>query len=196
MLVVTCRGYCVSVVFLFLLRFPHRGGHKGESRPAKEISGKRDIYQVLANGGLAGFLGMMALFIPAYRDLFLFLLVCSLSAATADTVSSELGSAYGKRFFNILTFRKDTCGENGVVSLEGFVFGLAGSCILACIYAYFVPSAWNLFWLVVISGTVGNVADSILGASLERSGRIGNNAVNFLNTLSGSLSGWILILIR
>ena len=36
-------------------------------------------------------------------------------------------------------------------------------------------------------GTVGNLTDSVLGATLERQQRLSNNAVNFLNTLVGAL---------
>jgi uncharacterized membrane protein len=41
-------------------------------------------------------------------------------------------------------------------------------------------------WLLV-AGTAGNLADSVLGATLERRGVLDNNTVNFLNTLTGAL---------
>ena len=44
----------------------------------------------------------------------------------------------------------------------------------------------NFFWIVV-GGTIGNIADSLLGANLERRKLLNNNAVNFLNTLIGAL---------
>jgi uncharacterized membrane protein len=47
------------------------------------------------------------------------------------------------------------------------------------------------FWLIVLTGTIGNLADSILGATYERKGAIGNNAVNFLNTLIAALLIWL-----
>jgi len=43
------------------------------------------------------------------------------------------------------------------------------------------------FCLIIIAGTAGNLTDSILGAVLERRGIIGNNMVNFLNTLTAAL---------
>jgi uncharacterized protein (TIGR00297 family) len=93
---------------------------------------------------------------------------------------------YGKRFFNIISFRADRCGMDGVISLEGTLIGIAGSCIIAAIYA--LGSGWDInFCFIVIAGTIGNLTDSILGALFERKGKIGNDAVNFLNTLAAAL---------
>jgi uncharacterized protein (TIGR00297 family) len=156
--------------------------------------GRRDSLQVLANGGIAGLLGLAALAFPEYGYSILIVLGSSLSSATADTISSELGSLYGKRFVNVLTFRPDRRGENGVVSQEGFLFGVLGSSVIALAYGLSVEFRLTPILIIIISGTIGNLVDSILGATLERDGRIKNNGVNFLNTFCGALSGFILIL--
>jgi uncharacterized protein (TIGR00297 family) len=158
----------------------------------KEETIKRDAVQVLANGGIAGLCGLAALMFPYNLSLFIFLLAASLSSAIADTLSSELGTVYGKNFVNILSLKKDKKGLDGVVSLEGTLIGIAGSFIIALLYSW--VSGWTYYsTLIVIAGTIGNFADSILGASLERKGIIGNNAVNFLNTLIASLSAFLLL---
>jgi uncharacterized membrane protein len=41
----------------------------------------------------------------------------------------------------------------------------------------------------LLAGFTGNIADSILGASLERKGWIKNDLVNLLNTLVAALVG-------
>jgi uncharacterized protein (TIGR00297 family) len=143
---------------------------------------RRTAAQVLANGGVAGLAAILILLIPFHIDLLLLALAASLSSATADTLSSELGVIYGRRFYNILTLRKDTRGENGVVSAEGTLIGLAGSFMIAGAYAI-AHGYGNNFWLIVSAGTVGNLADSVLGAALERRALITNDWVNFLNTL-------------
>jgi uncharacterized protein (TIGR00297 family) len=151
----------------------------------------RTASQVLANGGVAAACGILAYIFPGHKAMLILMIAASLSSATADTLSSELGTLYGKRFYNILSFRKDIRGENGVVSLEGTLLGLAGSFIIAAIH----PIAYgysNAFITILIAGTLGNITDSILGAALERKGYIENDAVNFLNTLVGALVAFVI----
>jgi uncharacterized protein (TIGR00297 family) len=157
--------------------------------------GRRNSLQVLANGGIAGLLGLAALLFPQFGHSILIIMAASFSSATADTISSELGSLYGKKFVNILTFRSDRRGEDGVVSREGFLFGVVGSSMIAFAYALSAEFSLATILIIIISGTIGNVVDSILGATLERNGKIKNDAVNFLNTFCGALSGFILLLI-
>jgi uncharacterized protein (TIGR00297 family) len=116
----------------------------------------------------------------------------SLAAATADTLSSELGTLLGRRFYNVVTFRSDRRGLDGVVSLEGTVAGAIGAGLIALVYA--TGHVWNteLIW-ILFAGITGNFIDSLLGAILERKGFIGNNAVNFLNTAAGAAVCLLLI---
>ncbi|SFQ48499.1 TIGR00297 family protein [Hymenobacter arizonensis] len=149
--------------------------------------GPRTAGQVLANAGVAGLLGTLAWLIPAVAPLAPLLVAGSFAAATADTLSSELGNVYGRRYYHVLTGRPDRRGENGVVSLEGTLLGLAGSALVAAVYC--LASGWGpAFGWLLVAGTAGNLADSVLGATLERRGYVGNNAVNAVNTLVGALT--------
>lgn len=142
----------------------------------------RSMLQVLANAGTAGLAGLVVILCPRLAHLLLPAVAAAFASATADTLSSELGMVYGRKFFNIISFKPDTCGQDGVISLEGTLIGILGSCIIAGIYA--LGWGWGISVLfIVFSGTIGNMTDSVLGALLERKGLIGNNAVNFLNTL-------------
>ncbi|MGY3090794.1 uncharacterized protein (TIGR00297 family) [Hymenobacter sp. UYAg731] len=153
---------------------------------AEENKGRRTTGQVVANAGVAGLLGLLAWQLPAYAPLAGLMLAGSFAAATADTLSSELGNVYGRRYYNILTLRPNTRGLNGVVSLEGTALGLAGTAVLAV--AYCLGFGWGpAFGWLLVAGTAGNLADSVLGATLERRGFLSNNAVNSLNTLTGAL---------
>jgi len=152
---------------------------------AEENRGQRTAGQVLANAGVAAALSLLSCLWPAFAPLGLLMVAGSLAAATADTMASELGNVYGRRYVNILTFRPDTRGENGVVSLEGTLLGGAGSCIIAA--AYGLGAGWGpACWWLLVAGTVGNLLDSVLGATLERQGLLSNNGVNALNTLAGA----------
>lgn len=157
---------------------------------AEKNKGQRTASQVLANGGVAALAGLLAIIYPQYLMAWQLAAAASLAAASADTLSSELGSVYGRNFYNILTFKKDTCGLDGVVSLEGTLWGMAGSLVIALIYmAAYSYSAFT--WWILLAGFTGNVADSVLGAAFERKGWIKNDQVNFLNTLIAAFVGLI-----
>ena len=167
----------------------------------------RNTGQVIANGGTAAILGLLAALIPAEKPLFSLMLAASLSSATGDTLSSELGMLYGRRPFNILTGKREEKGLDGVISLEGLLIGIAGSAVIAAAWlALKGPSplgsaaienaaGWWCFWIILLSGLLGNLADSLLGATLERKGLLSNDAVNFCNTMiaalgAGALAGF------
>jgi uncharacterized protein (TIGR00297 family) len=165
---------------------PRAKAHMGAAAQSTRTTG-----QVLANGGVAAMAGLGIIYFPGHRQTLEILMAASLSSATADTLSSELGMAYGRRYYNVLTWRPDQRGFDGVVSLEGILIGVAGSSVIALLYA--AGHGWNSgFWIIVLSGTIGNLTDSILGASLERKGWMGNDGVNFLNTLLAGLLGGLL----
>jgi uncharacterized protein (TIGR00297 family) len=162
---------------------------------AERNKGRRTASQVLANGGVAGILALLAVIYPDKADLFTLLVAGVFSSATADTLSSELGSVYGSRFYNILSFRRDTRGLDGVISAEGSLIGICGSLLVALVTS--VGYGWGLHILwIVIAGTVGNLTDSVLGATMERRHLIPNDVVNFLNTLAGALVMFLLLKVQ
>ena len=163
--------------------------HKDEKN-INEATQTRTDWQVLANGGVSTILAVIAFIKHGLSPLLLVMMAGSFASAMADTLSSELGIIYGKRFFNIITFKKDQRGLDGVVSIEGTLIGLAGSAAIA--FQFGLYTDWSNFVIIILAGLTGNVFDSILGATLERKGVIGNNMVNLLNTLTGALVCYML----
>ena len=165
---------------------------KQQFKSADDRSSKRNAGQGLANGGVAAITGVLVCIVPAEEELFRLMMAASLASAMADTLSSELGMIYGQRFYNVITFKRDKKGLDGVISIEGLLIGIIGSAIIVVIYAF--GFGWDMKVLfIIIAGTMGNLSDSVLGAWLERKHYIGNDTVNFLNTLIAALSIWLFV---
>ena len=139
---------------------------------------KRMVENVLGNG-------LVALIFAMQGNLFGF--AASLASATADTMSSEIGVLSKKKPVNILDFKTVMKhGANGGISTLGNIMTFVGSISIAgaCLFLF---GGWTLFWIVLWSGVFGCIVDSVLGATLENDGVIGNHLVNLLSTLSAGL---------
>lgn len=189
-------GFLMLVTFFLLgtLATSWEKDKKNQFKSGSDRATARDARQVLANGGVPAMLGLLVLWYPHHAGYFRLMMAAALSSATADTLSSELGMLYGRWFFNIITFRQERKGLDGVISITGLLIGIAGSAIIAFIYCFGAFGS-KRFGLIIIVGLIGNLADSVLGALYERKGLIGNNMVNFLNTLIAALSIWLLSLL-
>ncbi|RYZ93210.1 MAG: DUF92 domain-containing protein, partial [Sphingobacteriaceae bacterium] len=129
----------------------------------------------------AAVMGVCAYAFPHYASVFQLMMAGALASATSDTLSSELGMVYGSGTYNILTFKKDKKGMDGVVSVEGTIIGAWGGAIIANIFLIGFGNYYAVI-TIIVAATVGNLTDSVLGATLERRQVIGNNMVNFLST--------------
>jgi uncharacterized protein (TIGR00297 family) len=158
---------------------------------AEKNKGRRTTTQVMANGTVAAITGLLAWLYPSQKNLFLVMIATSFASATADTLSSELGTVYGRKFYNIITLKKDARGSDGVISIEGTIIGIIGSGLIAVIYALGYGMDKNFLW-IMIAGTIGNLTDSLLGATLERKNLLHNDIVNFINTLIAAIAGLLL----
>jgi uncharacterized membrane protein len=67
---------------------------------------------------------------------------------------------------------------------------VSGTICAVCQWVDLLLPRW--FWLATLSGFAGMLLDSVLGATIERPGRLGNNSVNFI---SGAFSAFVAILI-
>ncbi|MCI4669922.1 MAG: DUF92 domain-containing protein [Bacteroidia bacterium] len=163
---------------------------------AQENEGKRSINNALANAGIAGFCGACAWIFHPQQELFLLMLMASIASALGDTMASELGNLYGKRYINILSFKADQRGNDGAISLEGSFAGLIGCVIIVLGFTLTQGSLLKGTELAILGGFLGVMVDSALGASLQRKGYLNNDTVNFSMTLFSALfAGGLYLLI-
>jgi len=141
----------------------------------------RTARQVLANLGVAAACGVA--YAASGRTILLLTLAAALSEAAADTVSSEVGQAVIDKARLITTWQEVPAGTDGGISMAGSLAGVAAAVAVSvvCVLTHLLP--WRWLALSAAAAVVGMVADSFLGASLQRRGWLNNDAVNFLSTL-------------
>ncbi len=117
--------------------------------------------------------------------------------ATADTVSSEIGQAFGGRPVVLMTMRRVDPGTDGGVTLVGALAGIAGGVIVAAVGMWALRLSVSQAGIAFFAGICGLFFDSFLGATVERRGWIGNDLVNFSSTVFAAalalVSLWALV---
>jgi uncharacterized protein (TIGR00297 family) len=109
-------------------------------------------------------------------------MLSALAEATADTVSSEIGQAAGGMPFLLTNLRRVAPGTDGAVSAVGTLAGIAAAVAVAISAKPAIGVGAVGIIQVVLAATAGLFFDSLLGATLERRGWIGNDTVNFAST--------------
>lgn len=106
-----------------------------------------------------------------------------LAEAAADTVSSEIGQASSNVPHLITTWEEVPAGTDGGVSMQGTFAGIAAAALVggACVPVGLL--SWKEAGIAAVAGVAGSVADSYLGALLERRQKLNNDVVNLLATL-------------
>ena len=149
--------------------------HTTEKEALKVIHQKgnrRDLFQVLANGGIGT---LMALLFGITRNPAWALgFAVSFASSNADTWASELGVLSRRVPVSLPGFRPVPRGISGGVSVAGCAASLAGAVFIALIFAAgdrrlhlfsggFIP----VTAFVAVAGFLGSLLDSILGGTLQ-----------------------------
>ncbi|MBS1823221.1 MAG: DUF92 domain-containing protein [Acidobacteria bacterium] len=158
------------------------GRSRKEKRGLAEGRRGRHASQIAAN------LGVAALFAAAgyYQGC-----VAALAEAAADTASSEIGQTIGGSVRLLTAWKTVPAGTNGGVTVAGTIAAIAGAAItvlVAALNRVLWPHAATIF----ASACAGVFFDSLLGATVENRGWIGNDLVNFASTLFAALLATLL----
>lgn len=104
-----------------------------------------------------------------------------ISAALADTMSSEIGMLSKKKPLLITNFQEVETGTDGGITFLGSISAFIGAGLIALMH-YALYSSVFFAGIILFAGLIGSFADSILGAVFERKGKLSNTLVNFIST--------------
>jgi uncharacterized protein (TIGR00297 family) len=191
LVVVLGAGWAGWVVLLLTFSLASACTRLGRARKmaagiAEGRGGRRGPGNALANTGLAAW---AALLMPGLPDpsVGAIALVASLATAGSDTVASEVGKAFGRTTWSVLTWRRVPAGTTGAASLEGTLAGLLSAALIA-----WAAAALNLIpeaAVPIIAGaaTAASLVEGLLGATLETRGMLNNDTLNAVNAGIGTL---------
>jgi len=151
----------------------------------------RAAWQVLANLAVAGACAA-AYGLLAHKDTLLLAMAAALCEAVADTVSSELGQVASQTARLITNWQQVAAGTDGGVTWVGTLAGAIASSLIAagCLAVGLIAPRGVA--VAAAAGTIGMLADSYMGALLERQGVLNNDAVNFLGTVTAAALAFLL----
>jgi uncharacterized protein (TIGR00297 family) len=176
-------GFAALLAVFILTWLSTRVGYgRKQSQGTAERRAGRSASQVFANLGVACFCAI--LYATVWRDpRLLIALGAALAEAAADTVSSEIGQAVDDVPRLVTNWKPVPAGTDGAITLAGTAAGVGAA--IAVSLTGVVPS--RVAPICAAAGILGMFADSLLGATLERRGFLGNNAVNFASTAIAAL---------
>ena len=197
------RGVLAPLVLLFVLTFlSTRAGKQKKARAGlSEDRRGRSAAQVIANLATAalsislpGFYFVMSWKVCCgpllYRWVYpamAIMCIAALVEATADTVSSEIGQAFGGAPVMLVGLRRVDVGTDGAVTLLGSGAGVVAGVLVAAVGAWALRLSVTDGAIAWIAGVCGLFFDSLLGATVEKRGWLGNDLVNFSSTLFAAI---------
>lgn len=173
--------WVIMVVFFgsstLLTRFQDDNEIKKEAIQLAEKGGQRDMWQVLANGGIPLALAIYSLTLnnPGEIDLtssVAITIVISFAVVNADTWATELGVTSTSPPYWILDPRKTVPrGTSGGISPRGLVASLSASLLIATLFGLGLllldQFTSSIVITITFSGLIGSLFDSLLGATIQ-----------------------------
>ncbi|NMB78343.1 MAG: TIGR00297 family protein [Methanomicrobiales archaeon] len=147
-------------------------------------SGARGYRNVFANGIVAA---AAAVLFGVFQDpVYIVMYVGCVATAAADTLASEIGVTGGVPYL-ITTFKQVPIGTNGGVTLTGEVVAVLGGLAVSLVAFLLGVITPEMVAICTLAGFVGTNIDSLIGATLENKGFLGNAGTNLLATIGGGI---------
>ena len=189
-------GLALMVAFFVLGSATTKLGYrlKAARGIAQEKGGARGWRHAWANGGVPALLAVLAgMSPPGLRDLLALAYASAVATAAADTCSSEVGKAYGRRTFLITSLRPVPPGTEGAISLEGTLGGFLGALAVGATGVATGLFGWPAALVVAVAGLLGCLAESLLGTVAGPRGWMDNDLLNAANTAIGALLSTLIV---
>jgi uncharacterized protein (TIGR00297 family) len=154
-------------------------------------SGARGYRNVFANGIVAT--AAAVLFGVFQQPVFIVMYVGSVATAAADTLASEIGVTGGIPYM-ITSLKKVPIGTNGGVTLVGESVAMIGGFVVSLAAFFLGVITLPMVLVCTLAGFIGTNIDSVVGATLENRGFLGNAGTNLLATIGGGLFSVVLFL--
>ncbi|XP_059662775.1 protein VTE6, chloroplastic [Cornus florida] len=160
---------------------------------AEKKKGRRGPGSVIGSsvaGCVCAFLRIYGVGGNAFSRLWELGFVASFCTKLSDTVSSEIGKAYGRTTYLVTTFKVVPRGTEGAVSVEGTIAGLLASILLAFVGCLQGEINVPEMFICVLASQIANLGESVIGAALQdKEGFrwLNNDAVNIINISMGSI---------
>jgi uncharacterized protein (TIGR00297 family) len=155
-------------------------------------SGARGYRNVFANGIFAA--AAAVLYGVFDQPVFIVLYVGCVATAAADTIASEIGVTGGIPYM-ITTLEKVPIGTNGGVTITGELVAILGGFLVAMVALALNVVTPVMVIICTLAGFVGTNIDSLIGATLENRGFLGNAGTNLLATIGGGVFAIVLYLL-
>ncbi|KAH0876196.1 hypothetical protein HID58_073558 [Brassica napus] len=176
---------------------------QGVAEKKKGRRGPRSVIGSSAAGCVCAILSIYQVGGSAFSQLFRLGFVSSFCTKVSDTVSSEIGKAFGKTTYLATSFKIVPRGTEGAMSVEGTLAGLLASFFLASVgcflgqmrYRNHKPDCTLVITppeaaVCVLASQIANLGESIIGASFQdKEGFkwLNNDVVNVINISLGSI---------
>lgn len=174
---------------------------QGVAEKRKGRRGPASVIGSSAAGCVCAFLSINGTGGKALCQLWRLGFVASFCTKLSDTVSSEIGKAYGKTTYLVTTFKVVPRGTEGAVSAEGTLAGLVAAVLLASIGCLTGQINATEAAICVFASQLANFGESVIGASIQdKEGFkwLNNDVVNIINISMGGVLAVIIqqILLR
>jgi uncharacterized protein (TIGR00297 family) len=144
----------------------------------------RNARQVLANLAVAA-LGSLA-FAVSGNHAWLLVATAALAEAALDTVASEVGQTRSQTARLVTTWEEVPAGTDGGITVSGTIAGTVAGVVIAIVAVWSGVIPRTQLWIPVTAAFIGMLIDSVLGATLQRRGRMNNETVNLVGTLAAA----------